>query len=73
MIHLPLQIELNTKGLLVKSAALTRREYIENIVYTLQISFDCNNLATISYYGEDDSYLDEVQILWVLKNVDKLR
>lgn len=47
------------------------RGYHGNISYSLEISFS-SNAVNIEYYGDDDSYLEEYEIQYVIENAEKL-
>lgn len=52
-------------GRIVRPAQLFDKGYAENICYTLQLNCTVNGVE-VAYYGEDNTYLTEQEILIVL-------
>jgi hypothetical protein len=64
--NLPFLIDKRPSGVIVKRANIGEKGYFDNIEYQLQISFLDGNLD-ISYYGEDDTFLSDEEILKIIK------
>lgn len=60
MFYLPRVIDLTQKGEIVLRADMGEEGYIENVEYTLQITFSSDSLVVIDYYGDDDTWLSQV-------------
>jgi hypothetical protein len=66
--NLPFLIDKRPSGVIVKRANIGEKGYFDNIEYQLQISFLDGNLD-ISYYGEDDTFLSDEEILKIIKKL----
>ena len=63
---LPLTFDLTSKGKIVERKHIGEKGYIENIQYTLQFNIEEDGVY-ISYYGEDDTFIDENRIDEIIK------
>ena len=63
---LPLTFDLTPKGKIVERKNVGENGYAENIQYTLQFNVQEDGVY-ISYYGEDDTYIDEDRIDEIIK------
>ena len=63
---LPLTFDLTPKGKIVERKHIGENGYVENIQYTLQFNIEENGVY-ISYYGEDDTFIDENRIDEIIK------
>ena len=64
--RLPITFDLTPKGKIVERKHIGEEGYAENIQYTLQLNVQEDGVY-ISYYGEDDEYLDEDRIDELIK------
>jgi len=63
---LPITFDLTPKGKIVKRKNIGESGYADNIQYTLQFNVQEDGVY-ISYYGEDDTYIDEDRISEIIK------
>ena len=63
---LPRTFDLTPKGKIVKRKHIGESGYADNIQYTLQFNV-LEDGVYISYYGEDDTYIDEDRIDEIIK------
>tara|TARA_R100000742_G_C4242332_1_gene61816 strand:- start:123 stop:329 length:207 start_codon:yes stop_codon:yes gene_type:complete len=63
---LPRTFDLTPKGKIVKRKHIGEYGYADNIQYTLQFNVQEDGVY-ISYYGEDDTYIDEDRIGEIIK------
>ena len=68
---LPLSIDLTPEGEFVERAEIGEPGYHENIEYELHLTGSRDKMA-ITYYGEDDTYLDDEQMIEVIKKFNPL-
>lgn len=64
--RLPITFDLTPKGKIVERKHIGEEGYAENMQYTLQLNVQEDGVY-ISYYGEDDEYLDEDRIDELIK------
>ena len=64
--RLPITFDLTPKGKIVERKHIGEEGYAENIQYTLQFHFQEDGVY-ISYYGEDDTFIDEDRINEIIK------
>ena len=64
--NLPISFDLTPKGEIVERKEIGQYGYADNIQYNLQFNVNKNGV-NISYYGEDDTYLDEDRIVDLIK------
>lgn len=64
--RLPITFDLTPKGKIVERKHIGEDGYAENIQYTLQFHFQEDGVY-ISYYGEDDTFIDEDRINEIIK------
>lgn len=70
--NIPNAVDKKPNGKIVKRTNFGFKGYNENICYTLQMSFNGEHLM-IDYYGEDDSYLAEEDVEYIINNLDKFK
>ena len=63
---LPLTFDLTPKGKIVERKHIGENGYADNIQYTLQFNVEGDGVY-ISYYGEDDTFIDENRIDEIIK------
>ena len=66
---LPSTIDLTPEGKIKKRTHIGEEGYYENAKYSLQINIEENNVF-ISYYGDDDNYLEDERILELIETED---
>jgi len=66
--RLPIKFDLTPKGKIVEKANIGESGYAENVQYNLHFSVQ-NDSVIITYYGEDDTYLDDERIDEVIKKI----
>ena len=64
--NLPISFDLTPKGEIVERKEMGEYGYADNIQYNLQFNVNENGV-NISYYGENDTYLDEDRITELIK------
>ena len=64
--NLPISFDLTPKGEIVERKEIGEYGYADNIQYNLQFNVNENGV-NISYYGENDTYLDEDRITELIK------
>ena len=64
--RLPITFDLTPKGKIVERKHIGEEGYAENIQYTMQLNIEEDGVY-ISYYGEDDEYLDDDRINELIK------
>lgn len=69
--NLPNYVDKTPNGKIVKVPNIGTENYIENVCYSLQISF-MNNVVFIEYHGEDGSFLEDEEIEFIIKNREEL-
>jgi hypothetical protein len=72
-IDLPLVIDKNYLGKVVKKAKVGTEEYIDNVEFSLHMAV-CSRTGQVSiqYVGEDDSFLSKKEIIKALKIENKI-
>ena len=68
--RLPIAFDLTPKGKIVEKKEIGQDGYAENIQYNLQFNVNQDGVD-ISYYGEDDTYLDEDRIDELIKKYNE--
>lgn len=67
---LPLLVDKTKDGNMVRRFEYGESGYIENVEFNLVLT-PCRDGVHISYYGEDDTWLEEEKVKYILKNIDK--
>lgn len=70
MASIPNAVDKQPNGKIVRRTDFGHKGYEENICYTLQMSIIGEHLV-IDYYGEDDTYLEEDEVDYILKNLEE--